>query len=80
MATPAKKRVRKFSTYDKKNQARPEEVRKRVIRNKARRDAIKTHGKAALKGKDVHHVGGLKHGKKPGKTQVTSKKANRSKK
>jgi len=46
---PVKKRKRIYSEYDKKLQATPEEVRKRVARNKARREAIKKHGKSALK-------------------------------
>jgi hypothetical protein len=71
---------RVYSAYDKKNQARPEEVRKRVIRNKARRDAIKSGSASVGDGKDVHHVGGMKHGKKPGKTKVISRSANRAKK
>jgi hypothetical protein len=74
------KRKRVYSAYDKKNQARPEEVRKRVIRNKARRDALKSGVVSKGDGKDVHHVGGLKHGKKPGKTRVISASKNRSKK
>ena len=76
--TPKRKRV--YSAYDKKNQARPEEVRKRVIRNKARRHALKAGTVSKGDGKDVHHVGGMKNGKAPGKTRVTTKKANRSKK
>ena len=74
------KRTRVYSEYDKKNQARPEEVRKRVIRNNARADAIKSGAAKKGDGKDVHHVGGLKHGKAPGKTRVISKSSNRAKK
>jgi len=68
---------RVYSAYDKKNQARPEEVRKRVIRNKARREAIKDGRVSKGSSKDVHHVGGLKGGKAPGKTQVVSRSKNR---
>ncbi len=72
------KRKRVYSEYDRNLQATPEEVRKRVARNKARRAAIKS-GKAKVgDGKDVHHVGGMKNGKKPGKTKVISRKKNRS--
>lgn len=42
-------------SYDKQYQASPEQKKRRAARNKARREAIKRHGKAALKGKDVHH-------------------------
>lgn len=73
----AGKSGRVYSAYDKKNQARPEEVRKRVERNKARRHAIKAGKVSKGSTKDVHHVGGLKHGKKPGKTKVISRSKNR---
>lgn len=46
---------RVYSAYDKEYQARPEQVKKRVSRNAARRMMIQKHGKAALKGKDVDH-------------------------
>lgn len=46
---------RVYTEYDKKYQARPEQVAKRVARNKARREAIKEHWKTALKGKDIDH-------------------------
>ena len=74
------KRKRVYSAYDKKNQARSEEVRKRVARNKARRHAIKAGTVKKGDGKDVHHVGGMKSGKKPGKTRVMSASKNRAKK
>jgi len=76
MKAPKRKRV--YSAYDKKNQAKPEEVRKRVIRNKARRNAIKAGTAKKGDGKDVHHQGGLKGGKAPGKTKVVSKSKNRA--
>ena len=53
---------RVYSEYDKKYQARPEEVHKRVLRNKARREMLRIHGKAALKGKDVDHKKALEAG------------------
>lgn len=49
---------RKYSAYDRAYQARPEQVKKRVARNAARRLMIRKHGKAALKGKDVDHKNG----------------------
>lgn len=69
---------RVYSAYDKKNQARPEEVRKRVARNKARRKALKEGTVKKGDGKDVHHVGGLKNGKAPGKTKAISRSKNRA--
>jgi hypothetical protein len=53
---------RVYSAYDKKYQATPEEVHKRVMRNKARREMLRIHGKAALKGKDVDHKKALSAG------------------
>lgn len=41
--------------YDKQYQSSPEQKKRRAARNKARREAIKKHGKSKLKGKDVHH-------------------------
>jgi hypothetical protein len=40
---------RVYSDYDKEYQARPEQVKKRVSRNKARRMMISKHGKSKLK-------------------------------
>lgn len=75
MAAPS---GRKYSEYDRKYQARPEQVAKRVARNAARRMMIRKHGKAALKGKDVHHKRGTSAGNGPSNLAVISKKKNRS--
>jgi len=71
---------RVYSDYDKAYQARPENVKKRVMRNAARRLMIRKHGKAALKNKDVDHKRGTKAGNGSSNLQIISKKANRSKK
>lgn len=71
---------RKYSEYDKEYQARPEQVKKRVMRNAARSMMIKKHGKAALKGKDVDHKRGTKAGNGASNLAIISKSANRSKK
>lgn len=57
--------------YDKEleYQKRPEQVRNRVARNRARREMIKKHGKAALKGKDVGHTSMLAKSKNPDKVK-----------
>lgn len=58
--------------------ATPEQKKRRAARNKARRAAIKKYGKAALKGKELDHVGFHRKGslaKVP--TRIVSKKANR---
>jgi hypothetical protein len=71
------KRKRVYSAYDKAYQARPEQVKKRVTRNKDRRKALKEGRVTKGDGKDVHHVNGASRG---GKTKVISRSANRSKK
>jgi len=43
---------------DKAYQAQPAQKKRRAQRNKARRAAIRTHGRAALKGKDIDHKDG----------------------
>lgn len=73
---------RVYSEYDKKLQATPEEVRKRVARNKARRQAIKKYWKTALKWKDVDHIKPLaKWGStSTSNTRIISTSKNRAKK
>lgn len=57
----------------------PAQVKRRVARNRARRKAIKKYGKAALKGKELDHVGYHRTGSLDNvPTKVVSKKANRS--
>jgi len=53
---------RVYSEYDKKHQATRSEVKKRVLRNKARREMLRIHGKAALKGMDIDHKKALSAG------------------
>lgn len=70
---PASGRV--YTEYDREYQARPEQVAKRVERNRARRKALKEGRVSKGDGKDVHHPDGAAKG---GKTRVTSAKRNRS--
>jgi len=77
MAAPS---GRKYSEYDRKYQARPEQVRKRVARNAARRMMIKKHGKSAMRGKDVDHKNGNATDNRKSNLQVISKSKNRAKK
>jgi len=58
--------------------AKPEQKKRRAQRNKARRQAAKRLGEAALQGKEVDHLGSHRTGslaKVP--TKVVSKHANR---
>ena len=71
---------RKYSAYDRKYQARPEQVKKRVARNAARRLMIKKHGKAALKGKDIDHKRGTKAGNGSSNLRIMNRSANRARK
>ena len=77
MAAPS---GRKYSKYDKSYQARPEQVKKRVARNAARRLMIKKHSKAALKGKDVDHKRGTEAGNGASNLKIMSSSKNRFKK
>ena len=77
MAAPS---GRVYSAYDKAYQARPENVRKRVARNKARRMMIRKHGKAALKGKDIDHKDGNPTNNSKSNLKVMDRSKNRSKK
>lgn len=77
MAAPS---GRKYSAYDREYQARPEQVAKRVARNKARRMMIKKHGKAALKGKDVDHKDGNPTNNSKSNLRIMKRSENRSKK
>lgn len=72
--------ARKPRNYKKENawENTPAQVARRVARNRARREAIKKYGKAALKGKELDHVGSHRTGsldKVP--TRVVSRHANR---
>jgi len=71
---------RVYSEYDKKYQAKPENVRKRVTRNAARRLMIRKHGKAKLQGKDIDHRKGTKAGNGASNLRIMSSSANRAKK
>lgn len=71
---PKKRNYAKETAYENT----PAQVARRVARNRARREAIKKYGKAALKGKELDHVGYHRTGsldKVP--TRIVSKHANR---
>ena len=58
--------------------ASPEQKKRRAERNRDRKSAEKKYGKAALKGKEVDHVGSHRTGDLSGvPTRVISKTANR---
>lgn len=51
-----------YTRADAEYQKRPEQMKKRVERNKARRHMIAKYGKAALEGKDIDHIKQLDKG------------------
>lgn len=57
----------------------PERRRANIMRKRARRLAIKKHGEAALKGKEVDHKNMNPTDNRPANLQIISKKANREK-
>ena len=57
----------------------PEQVARRVQRNKARREAMKKGKVKKGDGKEVHHLANNRRGKLGNKVKVVSKKVNRSK-
>jgi hypothetical protein len=71
---------RVYSDYDKKYQAQPEQVAKRVARNKARRMMVKKHGKSSLNGKDIDHSDGNPTNNSTSNLKIMSRSANRAKK
>ena len=66
--------------YKKENawENTPAQVKRREARNTARRKAIKKYGKAALKGKELDHVGYHRTGSLDNvPTKIVSRHANR---
>ena len=68
---------KKRAARQKKYNARPDQIKRRTARNKVRRQAIRKHGKAKLKGKDLDHKDGNPLNNSKGNTRVVSIKKNR---
>jgi hypothetical protein len=58
--------------------SKPEQRARRSSRNKARRLAVKKHGKAALAGKDVDHKDRNPHNNSRSNLRIQSKSRNRA--
>lgn len=71
---------RVYSEYDKKYQAQPEQVKKRVSRNKARKMMISKHGKSKLTGKDIDHSDGNATNNSSSNLKIMKSSDNRAKK
>jgi len=74
------RKVRDYKDEYAKYQGKPEQKKNRAERNTARRQAVKAHGSAALKGKDVDHKTPLSKGGSNAKSnrRVVSASSNRS--
>jgi hypothetical protein len=59
--------------------SRPEQIRNRSNRNKARREMTKKYGKAALDNHDIDHTDGNPMNNSLENLKITTKKYNRSK-
>lgn len=64
--------ARNYKAEYRRYHSKPAQKKRRALRNRARRKAVARHGRAALKGKDVHHVKGIR-----GPTRVISRSKNR---
>lgn len=70
---------RDYKKEYKNYQGRPEQIKNRSSRNSARREAIKIHGKSAVRGKDVDHHDGNPRNNSRHNLRIMSKSANRAK-
>lgn len=66
--------------YDLKYESSPEQIKRRASRNRARREAQRRYGKAALRGKDVDHKNQNPLDNRPSNLRIESKKKNRGRK
>jgi hypothetical protein len=73
------KRKRDYKKEYAEYHSSPEQKKRRAERNRDRKAAVKEHGEAALKGKEVDHVNAPRKGSlSKAKTRIISKKKNRS--
>jgi hypothetical protein len=68
---------RDYAKEYREYQGTPEQLKNQSTRHKARRKMVAKLGKAAVAGKDVHHVNGIEAGNGHGNLRVMSVKKNR---
>ncbi len=69
--------ARDYAEEYRRYHSRPEQIKRRSARNKARRLMIKKHGKAKLMGKDVDHKDRNPRNNASSNLRIQSRKANR---
>ncbi len=74
------KKKRDYAAENRRYKSRPDQIKKRVARNKARRMMIRKYGKAALKGKEVDHKDRNPTNNSLSNLRILSAKANNSRK
>lgn len=73
------KRMRDYKKEYREYHGKPEQIKRRAGRNKARSLMIKKHGKKALAGKEVDHKNYNARDNRPSNLSIKSKAANRRK-
>lgn len=69
--------ARDYKAEYRRYHSRPEQIKRRSSRNKARRLMIKKRGKSALRGKDVDHRDRNPNNNSASNLRIQSKKKNR---
>lgn len=78
MAVKKKRKKRDYKKEYREYHGTALQKKRRAERNKDRKAAVKKYGKAALKGKEVDHLGSSRKGTLKGrKTRIVSKAVNR---
>jgi len=70
--------MRNYNQEYNRYHKQPAQRRRNDARKKARREMVKTHGKAALAGKDIDHVDRNPKNNSRSNLRISSVKANRS--
>ena len=70
--------MRNYKKEYQNYQGRPEQIKNRTARNRARRLMIKKHGKAKLRGKDVDHKDSNPRNNGYSNLRIMSKSKNRA--